>query len=181
MIRQTSEIVKAELAKGKTVRQIQEERVLKKWDDWGTGFINTNRWIRSIANGLNPPVIKQSIAVPLYYTIKKKGVDAAIKQYKQLKKEKPEVYDFREFNLNSLGYSFLFKNRFDEAIKIFKLNIQMFPESANVYDSLGEAYEKSDNYKLAVENYSKAVQNAEKLNDPNLNIFKSNLQRVRDE
>jgi hypothetical protein len=45
----------------------------------------------------------------------------------------------------------------DEAIAMFKKNVKDYPGSWNVYDSLGEAYERKGEKKLAVENYSKAL------------------------
>jgi len=114
----------------------------------------------------------------MFYTMKGKNIDAAITQYHQLKKDNSEDYDFREFNLNLFGYSLLGKNKFDEAIKIFRLNTRNFPESANVYDSLGEAYERLGDKDNAVANYKNAVKNAEKTDDANLNIFRQNLERL---
>jgi len=181
IIIETTKLVGNEIAKGKSVEQIQEKDILKEWDSWGQGFVNKNLWIQQIANSINPPPVNnnQSICIPMFYTMKEKNIDAAITQYDQLKQDKPDEYDFREFNLNLFGYSLLGKNNFDDAIKIFRLNIKNFPESANVYDSLGEAYERLGNNDKALENYKKAVQNAEKTNDPNLNIFKQNLERVQ--
>jgi cyclase len=181
MISETTKLVKEELAKGNTVEQLQQNNILKEWESWGQGFVNANLWIQTIENSINPPQQnnKDSIAISLFYTMKKKGVDAAILQYDQLRKDKSDVYDFREFNLNLFGYSLLGKNKFEDAIKILKLNVKMYPESANVYDSLGEAFERSGNKDKALANYKKAVQNAEKTDDPNLNIFRQNLARIQ--
>ena len=82
--------------------------------------------------------------------------------------------------INNLGYYYLQNNNFDTAIIVFKTNIERYPESANVYDSLGEAYEKNNQPELAKQNYTIAVEHGEKLNDPNLPIYKKNLQRVMD-
>jgi Tfp pilus assembly protein PilF len=60
----------------------------------------------------------------------------------------------------------------------FKTNIERYPNSANVYDSLGEAYEKSGRHSLARENYQKAVEIGAKTNDPNLVVFKTNSKRM---
>jgi tetratricopeptide (TPR) repeat protein len=46
----------------------------------------------------------------------------------------------REAQLNTLGYKLLQQGRSDDAIAVFKLNVDAFPQSGNVYDSLGEAY-----------------------------------------
>jgi len=183
MLVETTKLVGVEIANGKSVEQIQEQDILKEWDLWAQGFVNKNLWIQQIANSINPPPVnnKQSISIPMFYTMKEKNIDAAITQYDQLKEERPDEYDFREFNLNLFGYSLLGKNKFDDAIRIFKLNIKNFPESANVYDSLGEAYERLGNNEKALTNYKKAVQNAEILKDPNLNIFRQNLERLEQE
>jgi tetratricopeptide (TPR) repeat protein len=53
-----------------------------------------------------------------------------------------------------------------------------YPASANVYDSLAEAYEKKGQLDLAVTNYAKAVSVAEKDGQPNLEVFRANLERV---
>ena len=60
--------------------------------------------------------------------------------------------------LNQVGYDLLHENLFDEAIKIFKLNIKRYPEESNPYDSLGEAYMLSGQKNLAVENYKKSLE-----------------------
>ena len=63
-----------------------------------------------------------------------------------------------ESNMNGLGYNFLSAKKNDEAIEIFKLNIKYFPNSWNVYDSLGDAYEAAGDYKLAIENFEKSME-----------------------
>lgn len=60
--------------------------------------------------------------------------------------------------LNQVGYDLLHEKLFDKAIKIFKLNIKRYPEEANPYDSLGEAYMLSGQKKLAIENYMKSIE-----------------------
>ena len=52
-------------------------------------------------------------------------------------------YDFSEKSINSLGYLLLKEAYFEEAINVFQWNVERFPESPNVYDSLGEAYLKN--------------------------------------
>lgn len=66
-----------------------------------------------------------------------------------------------------------------EAIKVFKANVERFPKSANVFDSLGEAYEKDNNLKLALENYSQACKIAVSQNHPNLSVYLNNMERVQ--
>ena len=89
-------------------------------------------------------------------------------------------YDIQtpEYVINFLGYNYLIKEEIEKAIEVFQENIKRFPESANVYDSLGEAYEKNEQFKLAKKNYAKACELAEE-DDPNLKIFKENLERMQ--
>ncbi len=63
-----------------------------------------------------------------------------------------------ESRLNDLGYQFLSNKRFKEAIMIFKLSTEFYPNSSNTFDSLGEAYAASDDTKLAIASYQKAVE-----------------------
>jgi Tfp pilus assembly protein PilF len=80
--------------------------------------------------------------------------------------------------MNSLGYQLMGNGRMDEAISVFKTNVERYPNSANVYDSLAEAYEKSGKIDLAKPNYEKAVQLGQQNKDPNLQIYQTNFDRV---
>lgn len=62
-----------------------------------------------------------------------------------------------ENTLNIAGYAFLGANKVDDAIQIFELNTKMFPDSYNVWDSLGEAYAKAGKKELAIQNYEKSI------------------------
>jgi tetratricopeptide (TPR) repeat protein len=62
-----------------------------------------------------------------------------------------------EADVNLLGYQYLGAGKTKEAIDVFKKNVKQHPDSWNTYDSLAEGYEKSGNTKLAIENYSKAL------------------------
>ena len=82
---------------------------------------------------------------------------AMIKEYKTLKKEGfGELYT-TEGDLNRLGYMVMSQSPKD-AIKVFQLNVDAYPESGNVYDSLGEAYMESGNNKKAIENYKRSLE-----------------------
>lgn len=81
--------------------------------------------------------------------------------------------------LNSIAYQFAKENDNEFAIKLFKLNVHLFPNEANVYDSLGEAYEKNKQYDLALKNYEKAVELAKKHSHRLLSSFQSTLERFK--
>lgn len=62
-----------------------------------------------------------------------------------------------EAEVNTYGYLLMGQGKVDSALVIFRKNVKDHPKSWNTYDSLGEAYAKKGEKKLAVENYSKAL------------------------
>jgi hypothetical protein len=91
-------------------------------------------------------------------TIAAGGIDRAIGQYHQLKAASPAVYNFDEDQLNNLGYELVRARKFDQAIRIFQLNVEAYPQSANVYDSLGEGYMDAGDKPQAIVNYQRSLQ-----------------------
>jgi CubicO group peptidase (beta-lactamase class C family) len=120
-----------------------------------------------VALGLEPEpiVFKPGIAKTLYQIIATEGIDSAAGKYRDLKKNQPGAYDFQERELNELGYNLLGQKKIKEAVKVFQLNVEAFPESSNVYDSLGEGYMLNGEKTPAIENYEKSL----KLNPNNAN------------
>jgi len=110
-------------------------------------------------------VPKKSIAQVLGKAILQKDVEAALAQYRELKERQADAYDFGERELNGLGYQLLELKKLREAIAVFSLNVETYPQSFNVYDSLGEAYMANGDKDLAIANYQKSVQ----LNPQNAN------------
>jgi tetratricopeptide (TPR) repeat protein len=112
-------------------------------------------WMPQVKAGFDP---RKSIAETLSATIASGGVDTAIQQYHNLKAAAPTTYNFDEGQLNGLGYRLIRANKFKEAIRILQLNVEAYPQSSNVYDSLGEAYMDAGNKPLAIANYQKSLQ-----------------------
>ena len=81
-----------------------------------------------------------------------KNVNAAI-DYFQEKKNDTENYSCDEDQINELGYGLLYENKLDDALAIFKLNIQEHPKSANPYDSYGDALLMKGDSLQALENF----------------------------
>jgi tetratricopeptide (TPR) repeat protein len=89
-------------------------------------------------------------------TLQSKGIEEAIKLFHEIRKKSPD--DISEGRINGLGYALLNSNRNKDAIEIFKLNVETFPESANVYDSLAEAYMTNGDNELAIKYYKKTLE-----------------------
>ena len=100
---------------------------------------------------------KASIATLLKTELTQNGIDSAIRLYRKIRTSQPDEYDFSEKQLNRLGYELLQEHKLSEAIEIFKLNIEFFPDSSNVYDSLGEAYMLHGDIENARTNYRRSL------------------------
>jgi CubicO group peptidase (beta-lactamase class C family) len=81
----------------------------------------------------------------------------AIEGYRALWKKNPKDPNVAEDRLNSVGYYFLSDRKMAEAIALFKLNVELHPDSWNAYDSLGEGYMKNGEKALAIKNYEKSL------------------------
>ncbi|HTS46074.1 MAG TPA: alpha/beta hydrolase-fold protein [Puia sp.] len=60
--------------------------------------------------------------------------------------------------INELGYDLLNNKQYDLAIQYFQMNIDYYPQSANVYDSMGEALMNKGDTKKSIEYYQKSLQ-----------------------
>ncbi len=101
---------------------------------------------------------KPAIADVMLFLIETRGVDAAIAQYRELKRSRPDAYGYEEFQLNSLGYGLMQAQRLPDALKIFELNTEMFPNAFNPWDSLAEAHMNLGHKDLAIKFYEKSLQ-----------------------
>jgi len=93
------------------------------------------------------------------------GVDAAVQYFHKKRETEPEISLFEEVEMNVLGYNYLQGGKIRDAIQLFLLNTVAYPDSWNVYDSLGEAYLKDGQKELAIKNYQKSLE----LNPGNVN------------
>ena len=112
--------------------------------------------ILSILHGVEPRQPRKPLVEELQ-SVQGDGA-AIVARYRELRRQKPEEFDFREPELNTLGYQLLQAGRTADAIEVFKLNVEMFPKSGNVYDSLGESYAMAGNKELALANYRKSLE-----------------------
>lgn len=168
---------------------VQNEKWTKTPDGWKRGDIfevkngpafvdgkrvDTSRPYDPEAPAYDPydPHPRQSLAEALFPIITEKGIEPALQSYRALKQSTD--YYVSEGQLNALGYRLLGIKKVKEAIEIFKLNIEAYPQSANVYDSLGEAYMINGDRELAIRNYQRAFE----LNPQNTNALEM-LKRLR--
>ncbi len=109
-------------------------------------------------------------------TLLQGGPEAARREFRQLKESGGDDHFWSEGQLNGLGYDLLRSNRVDDAIVLFELNVEAYPEAWNPFDSLGEGYMNRREWQLAIENYEKSLE----LNPENQNAVRM-LERIRAE
>jgi len=149
-------------------RLIQNQHLIVIFNNTGeTNLGGVSRSIKNILYDKPYEIPKISIAALLGKTIMNRDVESAIKQYHELKTNQQDEYIFGQRELNNLGYQLLGIEKVKEAIEIFKLNVEEFPEASNPYDSLGEAYMINGNKELANKNYAKSLE----LNPENTNAI----------
>jgi len=131
--------------------------------------------LKSLYDGLE--FIYSDWRVPIEVT--EKGIEAVKSHYKKLSKKYGYLIKISEMSVNRLGYQFMGQGNIEKAIAAFKYNVEIFPNSANVYDSLGEGFETNNQFELALKNYQMAVKIGTEKNDPNLQVYKAHINRVQ--
>jgi len=77
---------------------------------------------------------------------------------RQLKENFSDIYFWDMFKMNTLGYTLMEEDRLEDAVKVFKLNIEFFPNSAFCYDSMSDGYIKAGENDLAIGCMEKALE-----------------------
>lgn len=106
------------------------------------------------------------------------GLPAVEEHFKKLSEKFRYPIAVPEALLNQIGYQLLFADQHDQAIAVFKTNVERYPDSANVYDSLAEAYERNGKIDLATPLYEKAQALGQQNKDPNAALFRANYERA---
>ena len=149
-------------------RLIDDKHLLVVLNNSGGAPLNEiGKAITNILYGKDYEFPKKPIANHLKKIILEEGIDKAKIIFKEILEVEKETFDFSERNINNLGYSFLAEDKINEAIGVFQFNIDAFPKSYNVYDSMGEALMKKGDNEKSIENYKKSIE----LNLQNINGY----------
>jgi CubicO group peptidase (beta-lactamase class C family) len=112
--------------------------------------------ISSIIKGEDYPPLDIPFERSLYNIINEKGYGYVKANVGDFAAQQGLPYDSRF--LNFFGYNFLFGDRADIAIGLFKINVDLFPSDPNTYDSLAEAYMQTGDRTNALKYYKVAVE-----------------------
>lgn len=110
-----------------------------------------------ILQGKTPELPKFPIVDIVAEVLFKVSADSAVILFHYLRDNVADRYFIDEHQLNILGYNLMYENRLEDARKIFEANADAYPESSNVYDSLGDFYKYSSDLLKAIEYYKKAL------------------------
>jgi len=84
--------------------------------------------------------------------------EKALAGYLEIKEQDSTSVLIDEGDFNSIGYRLLRDKEYEKAIEVFKMNVVLYPESSNVYDSLADAYVRHGDSLQAFNNYKKALE-----------------------
>ena len=99
-----------------------------------------------------PPAIKL-----IHTELTKRGFQHAIEAAESAKQNDAKI-ELPESAVNAWGYRLLELGRPGDAVEIFKLNVHLYPKSANTYDSLAECYEAAGDTASAIKNFKKSLE-----------------------
>ena len=86
------------------------------------------------------------------------GVPKAVQMFHEARQRDPQAYLFPEGPLNLLAYERMQAKQTKEAVELCKLNTEAYPNSANAYDSLGDAYAADGQNEKAIQASQKALE-----------------------
>ncbi len=126
-----------------------------------------------------PPTQDEYLAI-----IQGGNIEMAIEIYEKFTAIDPDLVLFPEANMNFAGYGMLQRGRTAEAVSLFKMNAEAYPQSANCWDSLAEAYMASGDSEQALRCVEKVLETLP--NDPNLTddlrqALETNAERYKEE
>lgn len=121
-----------------------------------------------LAYAIEPPIEDQMLAAL------ENGPEAAKATFRRYVSDPTHEFVNVESTMNTLGYELLGENQIDAAVTVFELNAETYPESANVFDSLGDGYSAAGDTEAAIAAYRQALEV-----DPDFGPSRVNLRRLQ--
>lgn len=100
-----------------------------------------------------PPANRGAFAAELA----KRGYGNALAAYKEMQAREPK-FTLSDRDVNTWAYALMGNGTLPAAVDMFKFGLQLYPDNANLHDSLGEAYEASNQPALAAQSYRRSLE-----------------------
>ena len=107
------------------------------------------------------------------------GIETALERVRALHASRLDSLRYGEYELIGLGARLGMEGRIPEALAMFEVNVEIYPDAPNAWDALGQAFLMVQRPADARHAFERAVDLAEKQGDPRLSEFRANLDRVR--
>lgn len=131
---------------------------------WFVQHPETNeRYLSIIPEDDNGEITYDYLKTPTGYKtpslhLREGNYDKALAGYLEIKRQDSTSEFIKEWDFNSMGYQLINKHDYKKALEVLKLNAKLHPNSANVYDSLAEAYLLNGDSLQAFINYKKTLE-----------------------
>ena len=161
MLDETGRIVREGLAAGRDVEQLQQDNVLEPWASYAGSYVSLDRWIATLADGLQAETTKKTVFEFMYFALQDQGVAAAVALYRDLKSDPSGDFEFGEYDLLIMGDKLLEKGRLEPAIALLELSLEEYPDSSAGYYTnfdLAKAHERSGHHETALRYCEKALE-----------------------
>jgi len=161
MLIDTEAIVRKKMNAGKTLKQMQDEDILKGYESYES-YTNKALWINYLQEAIiGLPEPKEKIYTALYYEMKSNGTEAAIGRYHELKTNEPDRFDFSELDLFMIGYKLAEANKHLDSILFFVEHIKEYPKNEYIwlsYYNIGLSFQELEDYNKARINFEQSLE-----------------------
>ena len=110
-----------------------------------------------ILHGREPEAVRPPLFLEAFDVYASEGKEAARQFLEPFVGDGIDGLSLTAGQLHFLGYRLMGRGPLEQAIDVFELNAEMFPDVANVWDSLAEAKIEAGDQQAAVELYRRAL------------------------
>ena len=162
MLVASERIVREGLAAGKSVEQMQTEKVLEKYEHYAGSYVSSDRWMEYLADAIQKTdePRKKNIYEPIYHAMKEGGVEAGIDHFRALKADTSGAYEINEIELLIIGDKLLDKKRLPEAVRYLTVYLEEYPEAEYAYYAhydLAQALKQQGDTKSAIDHCERCL------------------------
>jgi Flp pilus assembly protein TadD len=116
---------------------------------------------------------------PFVSVYRERGIAEAVAWYRAVRDTAAARWNVDAGELNSVGYWLLSRGAVDDAVAVFRLNVEEYPREPNPHDSLGDGYLAQGRTAEAVESIRRAVELAQAADDPGLAGYRAHLEAAQ--